>query len=115
MEKMSEREFFLKEILEKKRECKIIVEESKALNALLEEDIRELNEIIDEIEISGDILNIPKFKGQVVFEKYLKKIEHKKSKGKIKDKKKIRGIIEKNEIIKAQKDINRLKQIVNNE
>lgn len=109
-----EKNFFLKEIVAKKHECKNILKELQALNSLLEEDIEELNKLMEEVDIDDDILNIPKFKGQVVFEKYLAKIKNKTMKGKIKDKKKIRGIIEKNDMLKIQKDINKLKHIVNN-
>jgi len=108
-----EKDFFLQEIISKKKECKNVVEEISSLNSLLQEDIKELNELIEETEIDTDILNIPKFKGQIIFEKYLLKIEQKNNKNiKVKDKKKIRGLIEKNEVIKMQKDINRLKEII---
>jgi predicted N-acyltransferase len=112
--KLNRDDYFSKEINKKKEECKNLIEEISSLKYILEEDIDKLNELIEEIEIDPNILNVPKFKGQTVFEKYLEIIESRKRK-KIKNKRKIIGLIEKNDIFKTKKDINKLKEFFNNE
>jgi len=101
--------YFLEEIKNVKDGIQDTIEEMKALNEVLQKDIESLNEIIEEIEIEPNILNMPKFKGQVVFERYIQYIEKsKKQTGKMK----IRGKLEKSKILENEKDINKIKQLI---
>ena len=103
--------FWKEEIKNKTEELKKTLYQIKELNELIEKEIKNVEEEIEEIGVDLNILSIPKFKGQTVFERYIEAVENRK-KGKIRDKTKIRGMVEKNEIVKIKKDINRLKEIL---
>ena len=99
------------EIKNKEKELSKTLFEIKELNELIEMSVKDIVEELEEVGVDLNILSFPKFKGQTVFERYIEAAENRK-KGKIKDRMKIRGIVEKNEMAKIKKDINRLKEIV---